>query len=159
MVNKDRFKDAVWAKKSELVLIGGAGGIGSWLALLLARIGHQIYIYDFDNYEILNMGGQFVNKTSIGMSKVAALYNLIEEFSGASINTYNEPYTENSPSTQYVFSAFDNMKARKIMFENWFNYNKSKKNDNALFIDGHQDELSHFLNVPSSLSYPYFLNP
>jgi molybdopterin/thiamine biosynthesis adenylyltransferase len=136
MAINNRFKDAPWVRK-ERIIVGGVGGIGSWVALFLSRIGYDIVIYDNDVFEEHNMGGQFVDKKSIGVSKVNAMKSLIQNFGGTGrIMTYNELYDNDSMSGKYMIAAFDNMSARKIMFENWFDYNKSYTNENALFIDG-----------------------
>lgn len=132
-----RFKDAPWFNTSgeEInVLIGGAGGIGSHLAFLLTRAGFIPFIYDFDSYEVHNQSGQLCKVSDTGKAKVSALQETIKMFCDIEITIFNEAYEENSPTHNYVFSGFDNMKARKIMYENWkkqFNGDK-----NAIFIDG-----------------------
>ena len=60
--------------------IGGAGGIGSWLALFLSRAGIRPTIYDFDYVERRNMGGQFYSQEDIGRPKVQALASNIRNF-------------------------------------------------------------------------------
>lgn len=51
-----RFSDAPWYIPNTPVLIGGAGGIGSWLGVLLARQDLAITIYDFDSVDLTNLG-------------------------------------------------------------------------------------------------------
>lgn len=116
----DRFKDAPWYRKhGNDIIIGGAGGIGSWLALFLARAGFKIVVYDHDRYEVHNMGGQFVDHAHISTLKVDALSDLINEFSDESITTFDQMYDETGMRSRYIMSGFDNMEARKIMFNNW----------------------------------------
>lgn len=132
-----RFKDAPWFNTSgeEInVLIGGAGGIGSHLAFLLTRAGFIPFVYDFDIYEAHNMSGQLCKTTDIGKAKVIALQDSIKLLCDTEITIFNETYTEDSPTHNYVFSGFDNMKARKIMYESWRKQFKGDKN--AIFIDG-----------------------
>lgn len=136
MGNIDRFKDALWVT-DDSVIIGGQGGIGSWLSLLLSRIGYSIYIYDDDIFDQTNMGGQFVTSSKIGVKKVTAVKDLITDFGGNGvIHTYDQKYTLLSPAHNYMIAAFDNMEARKDMFNRWFEYNSTNHNSNALFIDG-----------------------
>jgi hypothetical protein len=116
----DRFKDAEWVPKhNESVVIGGAGGIGSWLAFFLARIGFNISIYDFDIIEEHNLGGQLFQANQVGSYKVDAVRQILANFNGNPPNTFNVPFTLTSPTHHFMFSAFDNMKARKEMFEVW----------------------------------------
>ena len=42
---QDRFKDASWFKPLDIIQ-GGAGGIGSPLLILLARLNHSIILYE-----------------------------------------------------------------------------------------------------------------
>ena len=87
-----------------------------------------------DMYEEHNAGAQFCNTASFGVNKALAMRQLLilDQFckSDLNVNTFLE-YNDSSPSNPIVFSCFDNMKARKVMFEKWCNY-KNKE----LFIDG-----------------------
>lgn len=138
---KSRFKDAIWANEDNMsknnfkyIVIGGAGGIGSWCSLFLARIGFIPYVYDFDTIENSNIGGQFFKINQIGTPKTSALYENIQSFSGRNINPKYEKYTsKNGYVSTIMISAFDNMEARKTMFER-FKLNPSDKN--CLFVDG-----------------------
>ena len=125
-----RFGDAPWAGNHKQIVIGGAGGIGSWLSLALARAGHDLYVYDMDRYEQNNMGGQFCTEEGMGKLKTAELNRLITMFTGNGINTFGE-FTEDSFVTPITIAAFDNMEARRLMFDKW------KEQDNReIFIDG-----------------------
>jgi len=116
----DRFKDAPWfPQNSEPVMIGGAGGIGSWLSFFLTRIGFTPYIYDFDIIEAHNMGGQLFREKDIGKHKVIAVSEIAREFCGSEINTFIQKVDQTTTPHHFMFSAFDNMKARKDLFEVW----------------------------------------
>lgn len=143
--NFNRFKGAPWFSKIEdSLIVGGAGGIGSWLSLFLSRAGFPIFVYDFDIYEKHNMGGQFCNTFSVGTPKVEALATNIYDYADVFINTRTAPYDKDGLRGPYMFSGFDNMEARKVMFNNWLDYISNKENlideegnpIEPIFIDG-----------------------
>ena len=120
--------------------IGGAGGIGSWLALFLSRIGVNPTIYDFDYVEKRNMGGQFYKQEDIGLPKVQALSENIYSFVAHKyLNIYARRLTSGCSQSTMSFSAFDNMEARKTMFQNWkrdVSKMRLEEQYKAIFIDG-----------------------
>ena len=129
-VHSSRFKDAPWFPKEETnVIIGGAGGIGSWLTLMLSRAGFFPIVYDFDRLEEHNLAGQLYTKLDAEQNvlKVDALKGLCRHFADIDITVMAEKYTKDSMSHHYVFSAFDNMQARKDMFNSWKEYVKEWK--------------------------------
>jgi len=132
----NRFKDADWLPKNgETVLIGGAGGIGSWVAFFLSKIGFHLALYDFDTVETHNLGGQLFKQSSVGKPKVEAVQEILLEFCSSEINIFNERITETSPGHYFCISAFDNMEARKIMFNIWKKFALLHP-EKAIFIDG-----------------------
>lgn len=142
MSQYDRLKGAPWFDKvfGKEVLVIGAGGISSWTSVLLARAAFNLTIYDDDRYESHNMSGQFCTINDIGSSKTEALANNIELFSPAStVNPIDEKYTEDSPANDIVVCGLDNMKARKIAFNNWIKHIEDKTQEEkaqCYFIDG-----------------------
>jgi len=134
-----RFSDAIWAKnaKDNLIVVGGQGGIGSWVTLFLSRIGYALLTFDHDLFEEHNMSGQFVDRSAIRMNKANAIKVLCNRFGCDNvIHSFNEKFTNESLGHEFMISAFDNMQARKDMFNAWFEYNKTQGNKNAIFIDG-----------------------
>lgn len=132
----DRFKDAEWFDTDRDVIVGGSGGIGSWVCLLLSRIGYYIYLYDFDSVEAHNMGGQLFQHTDVGKQKTEAVIDIVKQFSDHDdIETYGK-YTEESMGHSIMMSCFDNMAARKIMFNNWKEYAMLNPDEDCVFIDG-----------------------
>lgn len=138
-VAHDRFKSAPWytlATKT-VVTVGGAGGTGSWTTMLLARAGFRPVVFDFDTVEIHNMAGQLYTRDAIGKSKVKALQELIESTCDTKIMACNQSLDTETRISRFCIAAFDNMAARRTMFESW------KKNccleghplKDALFID------------------------
>lgn len=134
-LTRGRFKDAPWLPTKETtILIGGAGGIGSWISLLLSRAGFQPFVIDFDVIEEHNIGGQIYRLKDIGKKKIDALYEIVKDFCNEEI--YREDVrVDNKYMTHiYIISAFDNMNARKDMFNSWVKkYGDIKE---SIFIDG-----------------------
>ena len=152
-----RFSDAPWIPQGEeSCLIGGAGGIGSWLTFFLARAGFKPTVYDFDIVEEHNVGGQLFGKSHVGKKKIEALYEMINEFCGVQINAFDQAIDENSPIHHFCFSAFDNMQARKNLFERW---QKCISNCSVtpLFIDGRllAEQLQIFCVTPDTVDKYY----
>lgn len=135
---QSRFKDAPWfPKHNELCLVGGAGGIGSWLTFFLTKIGFKVNLYDFDAVEDHNLGGQLFQQADLGKPKVLAMQSIVHNFCNGNISTFNEAITRNTPHHYYSFSAFDNMEARRTLFMNWKDSWGSAENlDTPIFIDG-----------------------
>jgi molybdopterin/thiamine biosynthesis adenylyltransferase len=130
--NSVRFSEAPFYKPGQIVTIGGAGGIGSWLCLYLARLECKMYIYEYDTIDETNMGGQLFGVSHIGLNKAEGVKKIAELFTGESSNiTCLGKFEEDSIVTDVCFSAFDNMAARKAMFNKW----KSLEN-RKLFVDG-----------------------
>lgn len=138
---KTRFSDAPWFDrlKSTPILLVGAGGIGSWVAFCLSRIGCDYTVYDMDHVEAHNLGGQLYNMDHIGMNKATAIANLSKHFSGNEnvIQTFGR-YEKDSLSNEVVIAAFDNMAGRRLAFENWLALMEDDKANegNYLFVDG-----------------------
>lgn len=129
---KVRFSDALWASPIQHIVVGGAGGIGSYVAFFLSRIGHALYLYDMDVIDETNMGGQLYTIKQIGLNKAEAMKDSLTDFTGATNITTFQQYTEEDGLTSPImFSCFDNMLARKLMFEKW-----CLLPDREVFIDG-----------------------
>jgi molybdopterin/thiamine biosynthesis adenylyltransferase len=127
-----RFKDAVWFSQLPPVTIIGAGGIGSWTALLIGRAGcPRLRICDPDIYETHNMSGQLVATNYLETNKAAALASLIKDLGCLdSIKPYGVIYSK-LYSDDVIISAVDNMAARKQIFDDW-----KARPTRKLFIDG-----------------------
>lgn len=136
----DRFKDAPWFSKEKIYcVVGGAGGISSWLTLFLARAGFMPMVYDFDFLEEHNLGGQLFPKSGIGQPKVDVLRDVVKQFADTAITVFNQRFQEDSMAHNIMFSGFDNMDARKVMFTKWLDYNQKiagKEKEQSIFIDG-----------------------
>lgn len=134
--NLTRFRGASWFTRTRdfTVMVAGAGGIGSWATLLLARLGvSNVTVIDFDTITSTNLGGQFYDVRDLGSLKVAALAKQCRIFAEYyNINTSTSRITSNSYISQgfdIYISGFDNMAARKIFFE------KLPQRKKALYMD------------------------
>ena len=131
-----RFQGLDWYSQDNapVVVVGGAGGIGSWLSFFLARANFNVTLTDFDTVEEHNIGGQLFKRSQIGKYKAEAVGRNVSEFSTNTINAQTVKITEETATHEFMFSAFDNMDARRAMFKVW---KRSWNNMNRpIFIDG-----------------------
>lgn len=139
-----RFSGASWfeAAKGISVTLAGVGGIGSWTSLLLSRISTSIRInlYDDDKVEVVNLAGQMFSSNQVGLYKVYAAQEVIRYFSGSYCNASNFRITPTSNIyDKIVICGFDNMEARKLLYNKWKALAKSfsaAQQGEFLFIDG-----------------------
>lgn len=104
----DRFSQDVHQKlKRTSVAIAGAGGLGSNIAVMLARsgVGH-LHIVDFDIVDITNLNRQVYTITHIGLRKVDAIKEILME-----INPYMNVTTECmrvvADNCEEIFGGYD----------------------------------------------------
>ena len=138
-----RFSGANWYYEiqSKTIIIAGCGGIGSNTVFQIARMKpDSIIIYDNDTVETGNISGQLFRKDQIGEFKVNAISSIIRDFSNYySVRAFNELYSYNSSVSSIMICGFDNMEARRILFNNWLKYVRTideKDRKYCLFIDG-----------------------
>jgi hypothetical protein len=158
-VKQSRFRDATWFSKAENlavpIVIGGAGGIGSWLTLFLSRVLSSttlIFLYDYDTVEEINMAGQLYCTDDIGKDKAVAISDMVIKYAGyGGIVVQKEKYIDKSLASPIMFSAFDNMEARKVMFKNWKSEAAGHDGD-SIFIDGRllAEQLQVFFVTPEN---------
>ena len=140
-VTTTRFSGAEWFNKihEQDIIVGGAGGISSWLAFLLARTNAgEITIYDNDKVEAVNLAGQFFGVHDVGTAKVYAVANHVREFADYYMLHYNNSrYDDYCEASRVMMCGFDNMEARKLFFNKWKRYLRAHFDpNNFLFIDG-----------------------
>lgn len=131
-----RFQGLDWYSQDNapVVVVGGAGGIGSWLSFFLARANFNVTLSDFDTVEEHNIGGQLFKRSQIGKYKAEAVGRNVSEFSTNTINAQIVKITEETATHEFMFSAFDNMDARRAMFKVWKrSWNSMNR---PIFIDG-----------------------
>ena len=131
-----RFQGLDWYSQDNapVVVVGGAGGIGSWLSFFLARANFNVILSDFDTVEEHNIGGQLFKRNQIGRYKAEAVGRNVSEFSTNTISIQIVKITEETATHEFMFSAFDNMDARRAMFKVWTrSWNSMNR---PIFIDG-----------------------
>jgi molybdopterin/thiamine biosynthesis adenylyltransferase len=116
----------------EKITIIGAGAIGSWTALALAKMGFgDITVYDHDTIEMENMNSQFYPRRDVGRLKVDALADLVRDFTGTSIYNRAHKYTGHNFNERIfpgiVISAVDSMEVRKLVWDNHKNKSPGTK--------------------------------
>ena len=138
-----RFSSAIWyeAIQKKTIILAGVGGIGSYVGFLLARMKPTaLFIYDPDIVETVNMSGQLYSREDVGNPKVNALSDMISKYCDYnSVFAVSERFDESNDASDIMICGFDNMAARKLFFEKWLNYVKSKSEEeraNCLYIDG-----------------------
>ena len=138
-----RFSGAIWyeAIQQKSIILAGLGGIGSYVAFLLARMQPaRITMYDDDRVEAANMSGQLYSTTDVGNYKGNAIYQMMKNygyfFNG---NVINQRFTDQSSGGPIMICGFDNMEARKVFFDAWKDRLMPKPEEERgkmLFIDG-----------------------
>jgi molybdopterin/thiamine biosynthesis adenylyltransferase len=99
--------------------IVGAGGIGSWTCLALAKMGcSALSIYDHDNVEVQNLGAQFYESSDLNTKKVDALRRRVENLTDVKIEAIPLRIRDTMGEHHIVISAVDNMATRKNIFDN-----------------------------------------
>ena len=100
------------------ITVVGAGAIGSFTVLTLAKCGFSdITVFDDDKIEEHNLPNQFYPLDGVGAYKVDVLGLMVREFTGMSIFTHTERFTNASGAYKgIVISAVDSMSSRKDIF-------------------------------------------
>ncbi len=114
------------AKLQLPIVVVGAGGIGSWAALALAKMGcPNITVIDFDTIEDHNVATQFYKESQIGMEKVEALKENILDYTGIEIIpiptkwevVFNVEDFQEHIKESIVISAVDSLVTRRKLFK------------------------------------------
>ena len=96
----------------------GVGATGSWVGLLAAKMGwHKFKVWDADIVESHNLPNQIYDITQIGLPKVEAFKQKLEQFNPAvQVETCNEFFhssTHTDCLEDALFIAVDSLSARK----------------------------------------------
>lgn len=138
-----RFSSAIWFDniQTKAITLAGLGGIGSYVAFMLARMNPaRLALYDDDVVESANMSGQLYANRHIGEYKVFSLNNILQDFANY-FNTFcfGERYTQESEASEIMICGFDNMDARNLYYHKWKAFVDclpSEQKKKCLFIDG-----------------------
>ena len=136
-----RFSGASWYNDitEQTVIIAGQGGIGSWATMIMSRMHpKQLFIYDDDEVETVNLAGQLYSKSMVNKKKVDAMANLVKDFSDYNaVMAIAQKWTEETQPGDIMICGFDNMQARKTFFHSWLRHiYKHPHPERCLFIDG-----------------------
>jgi len=109
---------------SATVAVCGLGGLGSNIAISLARTGiGKLILIDFDRVDITNLHRQQYKAEQIGLSKTEALAENLREIAPyTGIETHNVRLTEDNAaellrSADIVCEAFDDAEAKAMLTE------------------------------------------
>lgn len=136
-----RFRGAEWFEKmqQQRIIIAGLGGIGSWCALLLGRCHpYEIFLFDGDTVELVNMAGQLYKSEDVRRAKTYVCADVLRDYSNfhntVSFGRYDN---DDTLTTDIMICGFDNMESRKFFYRQWKNHAlRSTTPKNCLFIDG-----------------------
>lgn len=147
-----RFRGAEWfnVAQNDVVLVG-AGGLGSNIAVSLCRVlgNHTLHIFDSDRVEQKNLAGQ-----NFGVSDIGHLKTAVVDYQCRNFNPYLNVDTSGnfdvSLSCHYpiMITGLDNMAARQLVFSKWTQYINSIK-DFLKSTDENESEstIKHYKNV------------
>lgn len=114
-------------------LVIGAGAIGSYTVLGLAKMGaKKITVYDDDTLDTHNFDSQFYPLSGVGRSKVHVLSQVAKDYGDVDLTIVEDKWdTENAPAADVVCVCVDNMDVRKTIWDYYLS-NKSPR----FFLEG-----------------------
>jgi len=100
------------------IAIIGAGAIGGWTTLSLAKMGFiNLTVFDFDTVDTVNLSSQLYRFKDLKKPKVQALNEIVEDFTCFSINAVNDKFVGGNIANDIVISAVDSIDTRKKIWE------------------------------------------
>ena len=142
--------------KNVHITVIGAGSVGSFVVLALAKMGIQsIEVWDDDTVEVHNIPNQFYPLASVGAYKVEALASFVEVMTGVSIYTHKVRFTGSVllPGIRsIIISAVDSLDVRRDL---WKSIKTKEKPE--LYIDARMGgELMRIFAVRNSRDFVYY---
>ena len=123
-MNTQKFEKIKMKLQKSSVGIAGIGGLGSNVAVSLARAGiGRFVIVDFDSVEESNLNRQYYFHDQIGMVKVEALKNIIHRIDeSVKVDIFNYKLTKNTMDKPFhnvdvVVEALDNADIKTMFIE------------------------------------------
>jgi molybdopterin/thiamine biosynthesis adenylyltransferase len=102
--------------RNRQVTLVGAGSVGSFTALTLAKMGlPKLTVYDEDRVDDHNIPNQFYRLKDVGKYKVKALSNILGSMTETVVIPFNVPYV-NEPLKDTVIVATDSMFSRRLVW-------------------------------------------
>jgi len=109
------------------VTVIGCGGIGSFVAFALAKMGcSNLLLYDDDFVEDYNVPNQLYRLADVGRAKVEALAEILEVFAGLSPESYHER-VDGQRLQGIAIACVDSMQARRVIWQKSVRYRASIK--------------------------------
>ncbi len=114
------------------VAVVGCGGIGSFAALALAKMGcRYLTLYDDDRVEDHNLPNQLYRPADVGRHKAEALAEIVRFFTGVTPEAV-VARVDGQRLTGLVVAAVDSMRARRSVWQRSVRYRAAV----PLFLDG-----------------------
>lgn len=99
------------------VTVVGAGGIGSEVVKILAKVGFSnIEVYDDDSVEDYNLPNQFYRTQDVGKPKVLALKEIIKDFTDLDIEAHETKFISQRPNDILIVTV-DSMDTRIAIYK------------------------------------------
>ena len=104
-------------KMTTPITVIGAGAVGSFTTLTLAKMGlSNLTVHDDDRVDTHNLPSQFFRLEDLGRLKVEALRDLVRSFEGTEIAAHPTRF-DGGPLRGIVVGAVDSMASRRIIWE------------------------------------------
>ena len=114
------------------VAVVGCGGIGSFAALALAKMGcRHLTLYDDDRVEDHNLPNQLYRPADVGRPKAEALADIVRSFTGVTPEAV-VARVDGQRLTGLVVTGVDSMRARRSVWQRSVRYRAAV----PLFLDG-----------------------
>jgi molybdopterin/thiamine biosynthesis adenylyltransferase len=105
-------------KFTDRVNVIGCGASGSWVVLMLAKLGiTDIHVWDFDTIEAHNIPNQAFGIDAVGKHKVEAMELTCFEQAGIDITVHKERVSQDTKLSGVVFMLTDTMGSRNEIFK------------------------------------------